>query len=186
MSLSACCRQLVRVVWMVRVRLLWLPVPRPSVHHFVSRGQPVHRQHHGEPSLCFGLQLYPRWGQPAPWRISEILQHFRSEGQYCPRLHCTELRAGTQLAFCQPKCVGLCRANAARSGVFMKICLAAPRAVELSLLSLLGTLVSHCHSILHVPPILLGSRSDYRQLGEIVRFLLEVFLGFGVIRETFL
>lgn len=60
-SLSACCRQLVRVVRVVRLRLVWLPVPLSSVHHFISRGQPVHGQHHGEPSLCFGLQLYTRW-----------------------------------------------------------------------------------------------------------------------------
>lgn len=156
--LSACCRQLVWVVRVVPLRPVWPPVPRSSVRHFVSRGQPVHGQHHGEPSLCFGLQLYTRWEQPAPRRISEISQGLRSEAYYRPTPHCAEPRAGTELAFCQQKRVGLLRReNVARSGVFMKICLVALSAVELSSLSPPGALVSHCHSILQVPPFLLGS-----------------------------
>lgn len=56
----------------------------------------------------------------------------------------------------------------------MKICPMASRAVELSLLSLpgtLGTVVSHCHSILQVSPILLVAGDEYTQQAEIICFL---------------
>lgn len=159
-SLSACCRQLVWVVWVVRVRLVWPPVPCSSVHHFVSCGQPVHGQHHGEPSLCFGLQLYTRWDQPAPPGTGELSRHFRS-------CHVTVL---SRIPLCRAESWNrtcLLSAKACWSVnvemmladlVSTKICLMAPSAVELSFLSPPGTLVSHCHSILQVPPVLLGSR----------------------------
>lgn len=82
---------------------------------------------------------------------------------------CTVHRARTELAFCQEKCVSLlCRAHVAGSGLYMKICLMAPSAVVLSLLSAPGTWVSHCHSILQVPThcLVAGCSNDFRQLGK--------------------
>lgn len=98
-------------------------------------------------------------GENSPLLEGLVKSHgLRSEAYYRPTPHCAEPRAGTELAFCQQKRVGLLRReNVARSGVFMKICLVALSAVELSSLSPPGALVSHCHSILQVPPFLLGS-----------------------------